>query len=76
LRYGGDEFVCVLANVDSAEAAARFHRVNAALAARPMPGSVSVGITEAEGNETLDDLVGRADEVMYLGRKQRRTPQR
>jgi len=76
LRYGGDEFVCVLANVDAAEAAARFGRVNAALAAGYIPGSVSVGVAEAKEGETLDDLVGRADEVMYLGRKQRRSPQR
>ena len=76
LRYGGDEFVCVLSNVDVAEAHARFDHVNVVLASRLVPGSISVGVAEAQADETVEDLVARADEIMFLGRESRHGPHR
>ena len=67
VRYGGDEFLCGLAGIDLAEAAQRFSLVNADLATSHA-ASVTVGLAELEPDDTLEDLIARADEAMYLER--------
>ncbi|MGA2470347.1 MAG: GGDEF domain-containing protein [Solirubrobacteraceae bacterium] len=69
IRYGGDEFVCALPDVTAAQAADRFARVKADLAAAH-EASVSVGLAELEADESVDDLLLRADQAMYRARQQ------
>ncbi|MEY2478000.1 MAG: hypothetical protein QOG87_3315, partial [Actinomycetota bacterium] len=46
LRYGGDEFVCILPGFSVAAAQERFASIQATLAAAALPVSVSFGIAE------------------------------
>ncbi len=65
VRYGGDEFVCVLSGLGEHDAQARFGLVNGDLAG---DGSVSVGLATARPDEPAHELVARADGAMYGGR--------
>lgn len=67
VRYGGDEFICGLAEVNAADAVARFDRANAALREADH-ASVSVGVVERWHGEGLASLIGRADAAMYDSR--------
>lgn len=67
VRYGGDEFVCGLIDMNLAGARLRFERVHAELATSG-DASVSVGVVQLEVGEDLEDLIGRADEAMYAGK--------
>jgi diguanylate cyclase (GGDEF)-like protein len=71
IRYGGDEFVCVVAGVTLAEVAGRLALINAALARSPEPGSVTVGLAELRPGESRQDLVARADAALYRERRRR-----
>jgi len=62
VRYGGDEFVCVLTGVDAAEAERRFALVNADLVGF---GSVTVGVASLEGAQSADELIALADGALY-----------
>ncbi|MCU1587180.1 MAG: hypothetical protein JWN31_673 [Frankiales bacterium] len=69
VRYGGDEFVCVLPGLSSEDAAVRLTHVNRALA-REQPGrSVSFGLAELMPDETPSAVVGRADAALYAKRR-------
>ena len=70
VRFGGDEFVCGLLNVKLDEAAKRFMCVNANLAER-QGASVTVGLAELEKDDSLQDLIARADAALYEERQQR-----
>jgi diguanylate cyclase (GGDEF)-like protein len=67
IRFGGDEFLCGLAGLTMAEAADRLALVNADLAATQQ-ASITVGITELDGDNSVEDLIGRADAAMYQQR--------
>ena len=69
VRYGGDEFVCVLVGMNEIEATARFELVNATLAAAPEHGSVTAGVVHLEQGETVDGLIARADTALYERRR-------
>lgn len=73
IRYGGDEFICAMADLPVAQSEERFREVNDALAAGNH-GSVSVGLVERERGENLASLIGRADAAMYEAREQRDAP--
>ncbi len=73
VRFGGDEFLCALAGLDMADARERLAPVNAALAAAPEHGSVSIGLAELQADDSVDDLVARADIALYLERRTRGT---
>lgn len=72
IRRGGDEFVCALSGMSHDDAAARFDQVNAALATGPVVGSVTVGLAELEADDTVEDLLARADAALYSRRQQER----
>jgi diguanylate cyclase (GGDEF)-like protein len=72
IRYGGDEFLCALVGMTGEEAAERFSLVNADLTVSRQ-ASVSVGLAELEPEDTVEDLIARADEAMYRER-QRQEP--
>lgn len=74
-RYGGDEFMVLLLDTSAEEAGVIGQRLKAAFDARwaeewlPMPGcpavSVSVGIAEFDRQESIEELMHRADTLMY-----------
>jgi diguanylate cyclase (GGDEF)-like protein len=70
IRYGGDEFLCVL--TDSGIAGAE--RTAASLrdhVEQRTTGTISVGIAELTTGDTVDALVERADAALYAGRRGR-----
>jgi diguanylate cyclase (GGDEF)-like protein len=72
IRFGGDEFLCALLDMNVAEATERFSLVSANLAAT-CQASVTVGLAELETEDALEDLIARADEAMYRERQQSRS---
>jgi diguanylate cyclase (GGDEF)-like protein len=67
IRFGGDEFLCGLSGLTMAQAADRFALVNADLAASEQ-ASITIGLAEFDGDERVEDLIGRADAAMYQER--------
>lgn len=72
VRYGGDEFLCGLLDLDLTEARRRFEIANASLAVT-REAQVSVGLAQLAAQETLEQLIDRADAIMYAGREDRRS---
>ena len=70
VRFGGDEFVCALMDVNVSEAAKRFATVNADLLETER-GSITVGLAELRSTDSLKDLLGRADDALYKERDRR-----
>lgn len=72
-RYGGDEFVILLANSDEREAVTVAERIQESIAAylletkdRQARITISMGIAECQdGIDTVDQLVQRADKALY-----------
>ena len=74
MRFGGDEFVCSLSAEDESAVRRRFDQIAAQLAQTANGASFSVGFAERQEDDSLDDLIGRADEAMLAvgGAAQRR----
>jgi diguanylate cyclase (GGDEF)-like protein len=68
VRYGGDEFVCSVAGVELAAVQVRFDEIGIVLGSRDRPGSMSVGLAEMRTDDTLDDLIRRADDALVEAR--------
>ena len=64
VRYGGDEFLCSIAGVDLGAVRSRFEEIDRVLRRRDQPGSMSVGLAEMQGSDTLEDLIERADAAL------------
>ncbi len=73
VRYGGDEFLVGVMDLSAAEAALRFEVANASLAVN-RDASISVGLAELDADDSLVDLIARADAAMYQVRQTRRRP--
>jgi diguanylate cyclase (GGDEF)-like protein len=69
VRFGGDEFLCGLLNLDIAKATERFILINAALDT-PVHASISVGLAEYQSHDSLQRLIDRADEALLRQRQQ------
>lgn len=67
VRYGGDEFVCAVGDVDLKHVQERFAVVQESLA----EASVSVGLAELRPDDTLEDLIARADAALLEARRAR-----
>ena len=72
IRYGGDEFLIILADSGESGAQIVIDRINGRLAdwnaAAPLENfrvSVSVGAAEWHDGDTLDEILDRADHTMY-----------
>jgi len=78
LRYGGDEFVCIMPGFGAPEADARFRALQARLAEGPVPVSVTFGVAEWRPGEDTAALLARADAALYDVRRKERgdTPAR
>jgi diguanylate cyclase (GGDEF)-like protein len=72
VRYGGDEFVCVVSGLSLAMTTARFELVSTALRLAPEHGSVTVGFAELQPGDAREELVARADAMLYRQRGQQR----
>ncbi len=76
-RWGGEEFLAILANVDAAELHAFADRILALVGqshlaiggGRHINVTVSIGATITRPDDTLATLVNRADELMYASKK-------
>ena len=67
-RWGGEEFLCVLANTTLAHAhicADRIRRSVAALATPVGPVTISGGVVQLEAGESLSAVIARADALLY-----------
>jgi diguanylate cyclase (GGDEF)-like protein len=70
IRYGGDEFLCVVTGLNLPDVTRRLDFVNGVLAEAPSSGSVTVGLSALQPEDSLDDLVDRADAALYELRHQ------
>jgi len=76
-RMGGDEFAVLMTETDAAEAGEVLGRVLRAVAGRSFSASglrrgqvtVSVGVTESEGEEDPSDVLRRADTELYAAKR-------
>ncbi len=78
-RYGGEEFTVILPETAGEEAQTVAHRIRAALEAepfRPEPEAgrnatvtISIGLTEYQYKEKLSTFIQRADQAMYLSKR-------
>src|SRR5215207_2900785 len=69
VRYGGDEFVCALSGVDLGQAKRRFTAIRDSVAADRAGEALSVGMAELRPEDSLGDLVGRADAALLAARE-------
>lgn len=72
VRYGGDEFICAMPNLDRGEARTRFEQIADALASVDSGHSVSFGLALAEPTDTLRELIAKADADLLETRRGRR----
>jgi diguanylate cyclase (GGDEF)-like protein len=75
VRWGGEEFLMVLKGCDLAEARRiaedlRLAVAQATVAARgaQLSVTISLGVSQFDGSETIDSLVGRADGALYAAK--------
>jgi diguanylate cyclase (GGDEF)-like protein len=74
IRFGGDEFVCVLSNCNASDAARRFELISHELAMTDAC-TLSFGLAEAVADDdTLHELIARADGDLLDGRMLSRRP--
>ncbi|MDO8344667.1 MAG: diguanylate cyclase [Cellvibrio sp.] len=74
-RYGGEEFVALMPETDSATALAVLEKVRDAIANaafnykdQPMAITLSVGLTEFRTNDSLESAFERADQALYTAK--------
>jgi diguanylate cyclase (GGDEF)-like protein len=70
VRYGGDEFVCILCGQSSAEVSNRFESLIADFV-RVHDMRLSVGFAESDADELPEQLIARADAAMIAAREDR-----
>ncbi len=72
-RYGGEEFSLLLVDADMALASAIMERIRSRIEAQAFPQvemaiTASIGITQYQPGDTLNDLIGRADRALYAAK--------
>lgn len=75
-RYGGEEFILLLPGTSAQQAAALCEKLRTAIAAHPwrelhpeLGVTMSIGVADALPSDTLEKLVGRADEKLYEAKR-------
>ncbi|MHB8243499.1 MAG: GGDEF domain-containing protein [Solirubrobacteraceae bacterium] len=74
LRFGGDEFICSLSGDAMDGIIARFARIDARLNEAIPGATISIGVAERRAEDTLEVLIGRADDAMIASRGTMRRP--
>ena len=69
LRYGGDEFVCVLPDTTAEGARAKLHQIRGELDKAGI--RFSMGLVQLERSDDVVSLLGRADGELYEAKAQR-----
>ena len=69
VRYGGDELLCAMPNLSASDARARLDSIAAALTNLDAEHSISFGLATAEPEDTLEELIARADADLLHGRR-------
>jgi len=64
MRFGGDEFVCSLSAENESAVRARFAQIAEHLAGTVAGASFKVGFAERRQDDSLDELIDRADKAM------------
>ena len=78
IRYGGDEFLLLIPEIDRESFARKLNKIKTKIAATNVPGykrlrlSVSIGGVLST-DETMDEAVQRADKLMYLAKMYKNT---
>jgi diguanylate cyclase (GGDEF)-like protein len=70
VRYGGDEFVCAMSSVDVGQAERRFAAIRESITADHSGEAISIGLAELRPDDSLSDLVGRADTALLAARRE------
>jgi diguanylate cyclase (GGDEF)-like protein len=71
VRFGGDEFVCALVDVDLNDARIRFEGIQAALDEAHKGASISVGFAQLQAEDTLEQLIARGDAALYNAKQRK-----
>jgi diguanylate cyclase len=81
-RYGGEELIAILPGADLAVCTAAAERIRTALAdckitrrstGESLPGiTVSIGVGQFQGGESMEDLIDRCDRALYKAKKRGR----
>jgi diguanylate cyclase (GGDEF)-like protein len=61
VRYGGDEFICVMPDLTETDARARFQAIRDVLTAVDAEHSISFGLARSEPADGIGDVIARAD---------------
>jgi diguanylate cyclase (GGDEF)-like protein len=69
VRWGGDEFVCVLPGSSLADAERRFADIQGALSASCPGATITVGLAALRADESSQQVIHRADEQLYRQRR-------
>lgn len=70
VRFGGDDFVCALADSDLDEARTRFDDIQSTLQRARKGASVSVGFAVLEPGDDLEQLVHRSDSALHQAKRE------
>jgi len=75
-RWGGEEFVAIIRNVSSQDLEKKGNRIRALVQSsclmhetEKLSVTISIGVTMARGNDTLDTLIKRADDHLYQSKQ-------
>ena len=78
-RYGGEELIAVLPSADLAVGTAIAERIRRSVSecritrrstGEPLPGiTVSIGVAQFQGGETMSDLIERCDRALYRAKR-------
>lgn len=78
-RFGGEEFVAIAQNMSLKDAATIAESIREGIASKEIINkttgerlgqiTVSIGVSEIQDNERIGQLVERADQAMYMGKK-------
>ncbi|MEA2486855.1 MAG: diguanylate cyclase [Actinomycetota bacterium] len=69
VRYGGDEFVCAMPNLTTAQARVRMEKIAATLTSADEEHSITFGLAEAEPSDSLKELIARADAALLAEKR-------
>lgn len=73
IRFGGDEFLCVMTGVARDQVEARMERIADDISARTRGHTISYGLADLQEADTIDDLIARADAELYAKRRATRS---